>query len=320
MVRIIPLDQIKSVLKPADIIQAIEDGFVAYSEGKVVVPPVGEMIFENPPGDIHIKYGYIKNDDVYVIKIASGFYENPKLGLSSGNGLILVFSQKTGEIETVLLDECFLTDARTAAAGAVAARHLGQQEIKRIGIVGAGIQGRIQLDYLRFVTACRDALVWGQNQDELDSYQTDMSSLGFTIETTLNTADIPSSCDLIVTTTPSKEPLLQAGDIQPGTHITAVGSDTAEKIELDPAILAKADLVVADSISQCQSRGEIFQALKTNIIQLQDIVELGNVISGKASKRTDNNQITIADLSGVAVQDIQIAKSVLKNVSEKPNP
>ena len=121
-VRIIPLDQIEGILKAmqvTDIIDAIQEGFVAYSNGSVVVPPVGEMLFENPPGEAHIKYGYIVGDDAYVIKIASGFYENSALGLSPNAGLMLMFSQKTGRLETILLDEGCLTNARTAAAGAV---------------------------------------------------------------------------------------------------------------------------------------------------------------------------------------------------------
>ena len=118
MTKIFNLDQIKAALINIDPVQAIEEGFVAYSRGKVVVPPVGEMIFKNPPGDVHIKYGYIVDDDYYVIKIASGFYENVKLGLPSTNGLMLVFDQRTGELASVLLDEGYLTEVRTAAAGA----------------------------------------------------------------------------------------------------------------------------------------------------------------------------------------------------------
>ncbi|MFX1300522.1 MAG: ornithine cyclodeaminase family protein, partial [Promethearchaeota archaeon] len=98
MPKIVELNQIKQVLGKIDPLALIEEGFIAYSQGKVVVPPVGEMIFKDPPGDCHIKYGYIKGGDFYVIKIAQGFYDNPKIGLPSINGLNLLFSQKTGEI------------------------------------------------------------------------------------------------------------------------------------------------------------------------------------------------------------------------------
>lgn len=97
MTRIISLDEIKRALGTVDAVSAIKDGFISYSDGRAVIPPVGELLFREPPGEVHIKYGYIHGDEYYVIKIASGFYENPVLGLSSSNGLMLLFSQKTGE-------------------------------------------------------------------------------------------------------------------------------------------------------------------------------------------------------------------------------
>jgi ornithine cyclodeaminase len=124
-----------------------------------------------------------------------------------------------------------------------------------------------------------------------------------------------ANCNLIVTATAATAPLLWADDIQPGTHITAMGSDTPEKQELDPAILQKADLVVADSISQCLVRGEIAHALRERVIEQQLLVELGQIIAREAAGRTAPDQITVADLTGVAVQDIQIAKLVYESSS-----
>src|SRR5690349_13525145 len=103
--KIIHLDQIKKILEKIDIIPVIEKGFIAYSNGETIIPPVGELLFKNPPGDVHIKYGYILGDDYYVIKVASGFYENPKVNLPSSNGLMLIFNQKTGILCGILLDE-----------------------------------------------------------------------------------------------------------------------------------------------------------------------------------------------------------------------
>lgn len=316
MVKIYKLDQIKTALKNIDVVKAVEEGFVDYSQGKVVVPPVGEMTFDNPPGDVHIKYGYIKNDAYYVIKIASGFYENHKLSLSTGNGLMLVFNQRTGELLSVLLDECYLTEIRTAAAGAVSAKYLAPDSVHRIGIVGAGVQGRLQLKYLKPVVECKDVIVWGMDQKELDLYRTDMEPVGFNIETTLNTDEVISSCNLIVTATPSKKPLLKAETLQKGTHITAMGSDTVTKNELDPEILQRADIIAADSISQCFVRGEIFKAISAGVISKEDVVELGNVIASKKLQRLSDDQITIADLTGVAIQDIQISKAVYEALNK----
>ncbi|MFX1283079.1 MAG: ornithine cyclodeaminase family protein [Promethearchaeota archaeon] len=314
MVEIIKLDQIKEILEKIDPLKLIEEGFIAYSQGKVIVPPVGEMIFEDPPGDCHIKYGYIKGGNYYVVKIAQGFYDNPKIGLSSINGLNLLFSQKTGEIICILLDEGHLTNIRTAAAGAVVAKYLAPKKVNRIGIYGYGIQGKMQLEYLKSVINCRDALVWGRTQQGLDKYQKDMINSGFNIETTMNSKDITKSCNLIVTCTPSKKPLIKVEEVVKGTHITAIGSDTPEKQELDAAILQIADRVVVDSISQAASRGECFHAIMERKITEGNLIELGTMISNRKFQRATDDEITVADLTGVAVQDIQISKAVYEGL------
>ena len=235
MVEIVELEKIKRILQNINPIQIIEDGFIAYSQGEVVVPPVGEMIFDNPPGECHIKYGYIKDDDYYVIKVASGFYDNPKLG--------------------------YLTNVRTATAGAIAAKYMAPSKVNRIGIFGAGVHGRMQPIYLQKVLDCKNIITWGINQEELEIYEKDMKNLGFNVQTTQNPEDITSTCNLIVTCTPSKEPLILADQIQKGTHITAIGSDTPEKQELDSEILKNADKLVVDSIEQCLERGESYKAI-----------------------------------------------------------
>jgi len=310
VVKVYELNQIETALQQVDTVSIIEQGFVAYSNGEVVVPPVGEMIFSDPPGDVHIKYGYIKNDEYYVIKIASGFYKNQYFGIPSSDGLMLIFNQKTGELLCLLNDRGYLTNVRTAAAGAVAARHLAKDSIRRIGIIGAGLQARMQLSFLAKIVACKDVMVWGVSNEELARYKSDMEKQGFSITTCLDANEVANCSDLIVTTTPSTTPLILADAIQKGTHITAIGSDTPVKQELDSQVLAKADIVVADSISQCERRGEIFKALEAGVIGKDKICELGNVIQGKAKKRSSDEQITVADLTGVAVQDIQIAKAV----------
>ena len=197
MPEIFNLAQIEHALQQVDVTAAIEEGFVAYSEGKVVVPPVGELVFEDPPGDVHIKYGYIKGDDSFVIKVASGFYGNVDLGLPPFDGLMLVFSQKTARLECILLDECYLTNVRTAAAGAVVAKYLAPSAVERIGVFGAGVQGRMQVEALLPITDCREVIVWGTGEDELVAYREAMSGHGLSIETTRNGADIAATCNLI---------------------------------------------------------------------------------------------------------------------------
>ena len=315
MPAILDLSRITEALNgidPGAIVDEIARGFVFYSQGKVVVPPIGELIFDEPRGDTHIKYGYIRGDEFFVIKIASGFYDNPKLGLPAGSGLMLLFSQKTGSLLSVMLDEGYLTQVRTAAAGAVAARAFAPRKIRRVGIFGAGVQGRMQLEYLRYARDFEDAIIWGIDRQELDRYKAEMEPKGFKLATTMDAEEVAATCNLIVTATPSCKPLLSAAAVRKGTHITAMGSDTPDKQELDSDILARADVIVADSLAQCRLRGEIHKALEAGRIREDRCVELGAIIAGKAQGRTSESQITVVDLTGVAVQDVEIATSVYR--------
>ena len=306
---VMSLAEIKKSLAAIDLLPLIEDGFVAYSQGRAVVPPVGELIFENPPGDVHIKYGYIKGEDVYVIKIASGFYDNSKRGLPTGDGLMLVFDQKTGALRAVLLDEGFLTNLRTAVAGAVVAKYLAPRKVTAVGIIGAGVQGRMQLEWLSHVRAFDEAVVWGINGEELSAYRRDMEAPGLTVRTTLRAEDVAAAANLIVTCTPSTRPVIKTEWIRPGTHITAVGSDTAEKQELEAGILARAERIVVDSLSQSEMRGEVYRAVSAGAIGRERLIELGRVIEDPRLGRASDDEITVADLTGVAVQDIMISQA-----------
>ncbi|MGZ5452941.1 MAG: ornithine cyclodeaminase family protein [Candidatus Aminicenantales bacterium] len=315
MPAVVSLAEIRKALGAIDPLPLIEDGFVAYSRGRVIVPPVGELVFDDPPGDVHIKYGYIKGGEVYVIKIASGFTDNPRRGLPSGDGLMLVFDQKTGVLQAILLDEGYLTNLRTAVAGAVAAKYLAPREVRVVGILGAGTQGRMQLEWLRRVRRFDEAVVWGVNETELAAFRRDMEAPGLVIRTTLRAEDVAAAANLIVTCTPSTRPLLQADWIRPGTHITAVGSDTAEKQELDAMILARADRVVVDSLSQSELRGEVYRAVSAGVLRRDRLIELGRVIEDPGLRRASNDEITVADLTGVAVQDIMISQAVFNAVT-----
>lgn len=310
MVTIHNLDQIKTVLDSIDLAQIISEGFIEYSQGNAVVPPVGELIFNDPPGDTHIKYGYLKNKETYVVKIASGFYENRLLGLPSGSGLMLVFSQKTGALQSILLDDGYLTNIRTAVAGQICSRYLAPDNVTSIGIFGTGVQARMQAIYSAKETAVSTLHVWGRNASALEKYVQDMRSLGFSVTAHESPAAVASASRLLITTTPSEAPLLQLPDIRPDTHITAVGSDTPDKQELSSAILAKANIVVADSIIQCETRGEIAKALADQVLDKRKIVELGDLILHPEKAKNNRSGISVADLTGVAVQDIQIATAV----------
>ena len=276
------------------------------------------MHFDDPPGDVHIKYGSIQDDDYWVLKVASGFYQNPSLGLQSSDGVILVFSQRSGALELVLHDRCWLTDMRTAAAGAVAARHLAPRKIDNVGVIGTGVQARMQLEMLCSVVEAKSALIWGRNEAKVGKMIGELKlsaallAAGMEVRAAESVEELADQSRLIVTATSAHEPVLRADQVRPGTHITAMGSDDDGKQELDVALLGKADRIVADSVSQCSKYGECVHAINAGVISLDDIAELGAVVSGSTDGRTSDDQITIADLTGVAVQDIQIAKMIAR--------
>ena len=307
-------EQILKTLKNINLLESIEKGFVEYSRGNSVVPPVGELLFEEPPGDVHIKYGYIKNQDNYVVKIASGFSENYKAGLSSSHGVMVMFDKNTGYLKCVLHDEGYLTNVRTAVAGSICAKYIAPSNINTIGIIGTGIQARMQLEYLKMVTDCREVLVLGRNKEKISKYIEDMKSHGFKINVASNSRELCKNSNLIITTTNANESLIQKDDIKEGTHITAMGSDTPEKRELDPEILNIADAVVVDSIPQCLERGETKNALDRNLLKEKDLIEIGTIIDSGNKLRKNNNEITVADLTGVAVQDIMITNAVYEQL------
>tara|TARA_B110000263_G_scaffold231706_1_gene227193 strand:+ start:311 stop:1270 length:960 start_codon:yes stop_codon:yes gene_type:complete len=311
--KVFGLEDIKRVLPKIDLTPLIKEGFVAYSSGLAVVPPVGELSFENPPGDVHIKYGYIQNEDYYVVKIASGFYGNLDLNIPSNQGgMMILFEQKTGKEVGVLIDQCYLTNVRTAIAGAICTELFAPNDLDYIGVIGTGVQARMQINYLSNLIDCKNIKVWGRGDKSVEKYIEEMSLLGWDIERANTTDEIAATCDLIITATPSKVPLLKSENLKQGTHINAVGSDSSEKNEVDNNIFKMADLIVADSISQCLERGEISHGIKSGTVEQKNIRELGSLIKSKDDYRCQSDQITFADLTGVAVQDIQIAKAVFK--------
>jgi ornithine cyclodeaminase len=210
---IVDFESVSEAVRDLDLIPAIEKAFVRYSTGKATVPPVGELLLNDPPGEVHIKYGYMWGDDHFVVKIASGFTMNAALGLPSSSGLMLLFDRVTGTLTAILLDRGLLTDLRTGAAGAVAAKHCAPSTIGRIGVMGTGTQARLQLRYLAGVTPCRNVLAWGRRDEALGRYRDDMEREGFHVSVTRDAREVAGTCSLIVTTTASTEPLLFAADI-----------------------------------------------------------------------------------------------------------
>jgi ornithine cyclodeaminase len=292
-----------------DSIRCVEDCFRALATKPVVMPPILSFEIAEHNGEVDVKTAYVPGLESFAIKMSPGFFDNPKIGLPSVNGLMVVFSATTGLVEAVLLDNGYLTDVRTAAAGAVAAKWLAREDAGRVGIVGAGVQGRLQLEALTLVREDTHAQVWARDGAKAAAYAADMGeSLGLSITPADSLEGLVRESDIVVTTTPSKEPLIEADWLHPGLHVTAMGSDTDHKNELAPAVLAAADLYVPDRLSQCASLGELHHAVAAGAVSADaDYPELGQIIAGLAPGRSDGEQITVCDLTGTGAQDTAIA-------------
>ena len=313
-VRILSAEECERAVDASALIDEIARGFVEYSAGRVAVPPVGHLGFDDPPGDLHVKYGHVRGDDGFVIKVATGFPRNVARGLPTGDGAMLVLDARTGLLRAILLDHARLTDLRTAAAGAVAARALARRDVRCVGVLGAGVQARLQLALLARVTACRQALVWNRTRERAESLVAEAALLGFNASVAPDAATVAATADLLVTTTAARAPLFPADVVRPGTHVTAVGADAPGKQELDPALLGRADLVVVDSRAQCADHGELAHALAAGVLRADAVRELGEVLADGSARADDaraDDAITVCDLTGVAVQDIVIARHVL---------
>ena len=292
-----------------DAIAAVAAGFTKLALGAVTVPPVLRIDIPEHNGEVDVKTAVIHGVDRFAIKIASGFFDNRLLGLPTGSGLMVVVSAVTGRPEAILLDNGYLTDVRTGAAGAVAAAHLGRERIETVGVVGAGMQARFQVRALSLVRDFRRLIVYSTTPHEVDRYAGEMAeTLGVEVVTAEGPEPVVRESDVVVTTTPAREPYLKAAWLHPGLHITCMGSDSEDKQELYADVFGRVDRIVCDRKSQCIRIGELHHALAEGVISPYDeIIELGELTSGRSPGRTDDEEITVCDLTGVGVQDTQIA-------------
>ncbi|WP_335946980.1 cyclodeaminase [Salipiger bermudensis] len=294
------------------IVDVIEAAFATLARGGVQMPPILSMHMPQVNGEVDVKTAYVPGLPGFAVKISPGFFDNPAKGLPSTSGLMVVLSTETGRVQAVLLDNGYLTDIRTAAAGGVAARHLAPTDARRAAIFGAGLQARLQLQALRLVRPIREAVIWARDPAKAQALAADLSDDALNVRASADPAEAAGFADVIVTTTPATEPILRAEWLRAGQHVTAMGSDQAGKAELEPACLARADLYVADRVSQTRLMGELRGALEAGVLADDaNLPELGQVIIGAHPGRTDPEQITIADLTGTGIQDTAIASHVL---------
>ena len=309
----------KCVQADDEALTVVEDAFTRLADGKANMPPIMRVDVPENNGEVDIKSAYLQGLDSFAVKMSSGFFDNYKLGLPSLGGMMILLSAKIGFPEALLLDNGYLTDVRTGAAGAIAAKYLAREQIDTVGVIGAGAQARYQVRALRLVRDFNKLLVYSKTPERVDQYVDEMTAeLGIDVESVDSSESVVRGSDVVITTTPAKSPIIQADWLHPGLHITAMGSDAEEKQELHAELFGRVDLVVCDRKSQAFRLGELHHARDAGIISENDenIVELGEITSGQHPGRQNDEQITICDLTGTGAQDTAIALLAYQKAQE----
>ncbi|MFK7823124.1 MAG: hypothetical protein AB8G05_03145 [Oligoflexales bacterium] len=299
--RIINYSEILDSLNQEDAYRLQKDGFIAFAGGRLIQPPVAHLELAN--GSLHIKYGMLKGDSDFVVKHATGFGNNSIKGIPTGDGFLATFCANTGILNTIVLDRGFLTNLRTAFAVRLCAEHFAPKSTQSVGIVGMGNQARLSIEQQAIATGCRNIYVWGRNRSRLEEYRKDMENSGFTVSIAESPEVLLKKTDLIITSTSSKRPLLHYTAGMKTKLIIAVGADENGKQELDSKLIDYSDRVIGDDPAQCLRIGE----LQHSNFNENQIFSLGRLL--REASPTEAG-LTIVDLTGLAIQDIQMVKSL----------
>jgi ornithine cyclodeaminase len=318
--RVVEPAEIRAALDMASCIEACETAFRAYSKGRAALPGVIHLDVPEREGEVHIKAGYLHGSRHFTLKVASGFPGNAGRGMPTSDGLLVVFDAETGAPLALLLDHGFVTDLRTGAAGGVAARLLAPERVTTVAVIGTGAQARYQLDALALVRPGFGRVrVWGRSADHARACVDSLRGrpglppgCEYAVASTVREA--VAGAEVVVTCTASRAPLLEAAWLAEGAHVTAVGADSPEKQELQPQVLARADVLAVDSRDQCSRLGELRHALAGGFVTAPKAVELGEIVAGARPGRTAPHQLTVCDLTGVGVQDAAAAALVVERV------
>ena len=310
MIPVLDEATLRSEMTAARAVDVIREAFRADGQGRTHVPPVINLDVSAHRGEFHIKTAYIEGVPHIAVKIATGYYDNPTRGLPSGSGVMALFDAETGMPAAMLLDNGFLTDVRTGAAGAVAADVLARQHVDTVGVIGSGIQARHQIRCLRVVRSFARVVAWSPTRERLVAYCEEMTRAGFDTRAAAGAEEVCAAADIVIVATPSRVPVIRAAWLRSGMHVTAVGADSPGKQELEADCLDQADLVVVDRFAQCAAFGELRHALAAALLTRHDVhAELGEIVAGGKPGRTSDAEITIADLTGVGFQDTAIASA-----------
>jgi ornithine cyclodeaminase len=317
---------IRASVREPEALAAAERAFRALGEGRVELPPpigfgvpevgIGVGSGGGGGGEVHVKAAYLRGAPVFSVKVATGFYRNVERGLPSGSGMMLVFDAASGFPLAVLADNGYLTDLRTAAAGALAARLLAPPALGVVGVLGSGVQARYQLRALAGVRRWERTVAWSPTRAHLERYCREMEAeFQLPFEAAASADAAVRGAELVITATPSRAPLFDASSLLAHATVIAVGADGPAKRELPTTALARADKLVVDRLSQCLELGELHHAVAEGALRAESIyAELGAIVVGARPGR-EADELIVCDLTGVGAQDAAIAEAAWQRLS-----
>ena len=313
---VVPAAVIRRLVQLDDLVEPVAQALIAYSQGLAGSPAVSLL---NLPasGEVHVKSAYLAGHALFAVKIATSFPDNTARGLSALNGLMLAFDARTGQVVAALHDESYLTDLRTAAAGGLAARVLAPREVRTVGVLGTGVQARLQVCALRAERRFEELLVWGRNAGRARRMAEDLAPQlpAVRVEVITDRRTLVERSDVIVTATGSRAPLVEGEWLRAGQHVTAVGGDDEGKLELDGPAPRRADRLIVDARTLNTKLGDVHAALQAGELSPEDVHgELGEVLSGRARGRERADELTAAKLVGLGVQDLAAVEVTLSKL------
>lgn len=297
-------DEVSKLIDMQMVIDAVEKGYVAFNQKKAIQPNIMSIEIPKNNGELDIKACYLESTDKISVKAASGFWDNrKKYNINNSLSTVIIFDGKTGAPKCIM-DGSLITGYRTGAAGAISSKYLAKNNSKIIAIIGCGNQAKMQVKALKEILDFKKINVWSISPKDMQDYKTDVEEmLGVSVNVCDTAKNAVNNADIIISTTPSKEPIVKKDWLKKGVHIVAVGADMEGKQELDENIFADAK-IVNDNIAECIHRGETQNPINKSIIKKSDIYsEIGEIIAGEKIGRENDSEITIFDTTGMAVQD-----------------
>jgi alanine dehydrogenase len=302
---------VESLLDPDSCFRAVEEAFRQYGAGEV--RPPGALGVKTAGGGFHIKAGILGGrPSLFAAKVNGNIFENERRGLPRIQGVILAADAETGT-PLAVMDSTAITRLRTAAATAVAAKHLARPGSKTVTICGCGVQGRAQLRALSRVLALEAIFCFDEEWNRASRFAEELApEFGLSIAAVHDLRSAAQASDVVVTCTPSQKPVLFDGSLRPGALCAAIGADSEEKQELDPSLMAAAT-IVTDVTEQCAAFGDLHHALASGLVRREDVhAELGEIVAGRKPGRRSAEEIIVFDSTGTALQDVAAASVVLE--------